>query len=347
MNENYLLTITVITYNHKNFIRQALDGILMQKTNFKFQIIIHDDCSTDGTTDIIKEYAAKYPDIIVPILQTENQFSKNVSITKTFVYPLIKTKYIALNEGDDYWIDENKLQKQVDFLEANPDYAVCFHPVKVIYENNTKAEEIYPEQELWQTPLDFEQLQQRNFIQTNSVVYRWRFPDGNAAEFIPNGIIPGDWYGHLLHAKTGKIKMLPDVMSVYRKHTGGIWYDEDKYKVNTHLKHGLKEIKFYHSVYKNITDSSEKYFNEILLPSWRNILAAYGENGKWQELKTIAELYPQEYAAAFKKPNDEYKEKIVYLDKKANKYKKLTRFFITASVIEILIILAAVLFCIL
>ena len=223
---------------------------------------------------------------------------------------------------------------------CNPDYAVCFHPVKVIYENNTKAEEIYPEQELWQTPLDFEQLQQRNFIQTNSVVYRWRFPDGNAAEFIPNGIIPGDWYGHLLHAQTGKIKMLPDVMSVYRKHAGGIWYDEDKYHIHTHLRHGLKEIKFYHSVYKNITDSSEKYFNEILLPAWRNLLAIYGENGRWQELKTIAELYPEEYAAAFKKPNDEYKEKIVYLNRKVNKYKKLTRIFIAVAVIELLLISA-------
>ena len=108
-----LLSICCVTYNHKKYIRQCLDSFLMQKTNFKFEIIIHDDASTDGTADIIKEYYEKYPDIIKPIFQTENQFSQGKSISKTFIYPRIKGKYVALCEGDDYWTDPYKLQKQV------------------------------------------------------------------------------------------------------------------------------------------------------------------------------------------------------------------------------------------
>lgn len=335
-----LLTISCLTYNHEKFLRQTLDGFVSQKTNFKFEVIIHDDASTDATQDIIKEYQEKYPEIIKPILQTENQHSKKISISRTFVFPNVKTKYLAICEGDDYWTDENKLQKQVDFLEANPDYSICFHPVKVIYENNFRPEEIYPEEEIRNSEHDFEKLQRRNFIQTNSVVYRWRFPNGNAAEHIPTGILPGDWYWHLLHAQVGKIKMLPDVMSVYRKHAGGIWYDEDKYQIHTHLRHGLKEIKFYYSVYKNITNSSEKYFNEILIPAWRNLLAIYGENGKWQELKTIAELYPEEYSAAFSIPNDEYKLELDFLISKVKKYKKLTNLFIFIASVLLFILLS-------
>lgn len=123
MNNQYeiLVSICSITYNQVHYIRQCLDGFLMQKTNFKFEIIIHDDCSTDGTTDIIREYAEKYPNI-VPIIQTVNQYQNgNKRILASFVYPKVRGKYIALCEGDDYWVDPLKLQKQVDFLESHPE----------------------------------------------------------------------------------------------------------------------------------------------------------------------------------------------------------------------------------
>src|SRR5690606_25359461 len=103
------------------FIRQCLDGIFMQKCNFEYEILIHDDASTDDTQKIIKEYQQKYPEIIKPILQTENQYSKGVrGIMARFNFPRAKGKYIALCEGDDYWTDPLKLQKQIDFLENNP-----------------------------------------------------------------------------------------------------------------------------------------------------------------------------------------------------------------------------------
>lgn len=119
-----LVSIVCITYNHEAYIRQCLDGFMKQKTNFAFEVLIHDDASNDKTADIIREYEIKYPNIIRPIYQTENQYSKGISIGKTFLYPRAQGKYIAECEGDDYWTDPFKLQKQVDFLEANEDYGM-------------------------------------------------------------------------------------------------------------------------------------------------------------------------------------------------------------------------------
>ena len=118
------LSIVCLAYNHKAFIREALDSFVMQKTNFPFEVIIHDDASTDGTSDIIREYEAKYPDIIKPIYQTENQWGKK-HIWRDIVLPFVRGEYVAMCEGDDYWTDPLKLQKQVDFLDAHSDYSVC------------------------------------------------------------------------------------------------------------------------------------------------------------------------------------------------------------------------------
>ena len=121
-----IVSICCITYNHENYIRDAIEGFLMQKTTFPIEIIIHDDASTDKTAEIVKSYAEKHPDLILPILQAENQYSKGIPIS-TYAYPKARGKYIAFCEGDDYWTDPYKLQKQVDFLESNPDCSWCFH----------------------------------------------------------------------------------------------------------------------------------------------------------------------------------------------------------------------------
>jgi len=123
-NKKPLVSIICITYNHAGFIRNAIEGFLIQKTDFLFEIIIHDDASTDGTQAIISDYLIKYPNLFIPILQKENQFSKGKKILAELTFPLARGKYIALCEGDDYWTDPLKLQKQVEFLEANPDYGM-------------------------------------------------------------------------------------------------------------------------------------------------------------------------------------------------------------------------------
>ena len=216
-----LISISCITYNHAPFIRQCLDGFVMQKTNFPIEVLIHDDASTDGTADIIREYEQKYPDIIKPIYQTENQYSKGISPSRIYNFPRIQGKYIAICEGDDYWTDEYKLQKQVDFLEANEDYSICFHPVKVYNEE----EGIFIENDIVQDVpdvTDIKLLATTNYINTPSVIYRNNqqvFDDLN--KFPSLGI--GDYIFHMLFAQYGKIKKLRDTMAVYRMHKSGVW----------------------------------------------------------------------------------------------------------------------------
>lgn len=125
---NPMVSICCLTYNHSAFISECLDGFLGQKTSFPFEILIHDDASTDGTQEIIKDYSEKYKDVIFPLFEKENQFSKySGNMDVVFNYSRARGKYIAYCEGDDYWTDPLKLQKQVDFLESHPEYSVCFH----------------------------------------------------------------------------------------------------------------------------------------------------------------------------------------------------------------------------
>ena len=128
-----LVSICCITYNHKEYIRDALDGFLSQRTDFPYEILINDDASTDGTADIIREYEQKYPEKIRALLQTENQYSKGITNPSgAFNFPRVRGRYVAMCEGDDYWIDPEKLQKQVDYMEAHPDCSLCFHSARII-----------------------------------------------------------------------------------------------------------------------------------------------------------------------------------------------------------------------
>lgn len=122
MQEQIQVTILCITYNHGPYIRNTLDHFVNQRVNFSYEILIHDDASTDGTAEIIREYAEKYPNMFVPILQTKNQYSQAVPILAR-LYPKCRGKYVAICEGDDYWPDLDKLQKQFDFLESHPEHS--------------------------------------------------------------------------------------------------------------------------------------------------------------------------------------------------------------------------------
>lgn len=137
--EEPLVSICCITYNHAKFIRECLEGFLLQETSFSYEVIIHDDASTDETRKIIDEYVNKFPNIFIPVFQSENQYSKgNRGIYAKFVYPLVKGEYIAMCEGDDYWTDPLKLQKQVDFLLANQSVGLIYTRSRVYNEEFSK-----------------------------------------------------------------------------------------------------------------------------------------------------------------------------------------------------------------
>lgn len=140
-----LLTVRCLTYNHAPYIRQCLESIVTQKTNFAFKILVHDDASTDGTTDIVREFAARYPDIIETNIKKENLYSHDYRKFQHTIYSGFEGKYVAWCDGDDYWCDEYKLQKQVDFLESNQQYMlVCSNAKTVdkddkeVYRNRTR-----------------------------------------------------------------------------------------------------------------------------------------------------------------------------------------------------------------
>ena len=130
-----LVSICVFTYNHEKYISQTLDGIIMQRTSFLYEIIIHDDASTDNTKSIIEKYRSDFPDIIKPIFQKENKYLiSKFNFQYEYVYPKAKGKYIAICDGDDYWIDPTKLQKQVEFLDLHPEYGLIHTKAAKYYE---------------------------------------------------------------------------------------------------------------------------------------------------------------------------------------------------------------------
>lgn len=235
------VSIVTITYNHEKYVRDALESFLNQKTDFIFEIIIADDCSTDKTPDIIKEYSKNYPTIINPILRGKNIGAVNNSID---ALKRAKGEYIALCEGDDYWTDDNKLQKQVDFLDKNKEYALCFHPVKVFFEDQTNKNYIFPKSSD-KSKFTTRKLLMDNFIQTNSVMYRRR-----NYKNIPTNVMPLDWYLHLYHAQFGKIGFINQVMSAYRRHSGGIWYDTSKSMDEMWKKQGLSYLALFAALLK-------------------------------------------------------------------------------------------------
>lgn len=282
-----LVSIFTLTYNHAAYIRQCLDGFLMQKTFFYFEVIINDDASTDGTTEILREYEKQYPEIIKPIYHEENQYSKGFrGFWQRFCLPHAKGEYIAICEGDDYWTDSLKLQKQVDFLETHIDYTMCFHNAMEHWENSNKKDCIFSQIE----NKDYTGLEiYKNWIiPTASVVFRksvynsylYRQTGHN------NNFIFGDIILFLTCAELGKLRGFQDIMSVYRRHDGGATaiksYDRARKQGIHYLeiyklfgqKYKKQSLFFFtkiytHSFLKSIIDSNSKIRFTFLKESFR------------------------------------------------------------------------------
>ena len=240
MNKAPLLAIRCLTYNHEPYIRQCLEGFIIQKTSFPFIAIVHDDASTDKTAEIIEEYALKYPDIIKPILEKENQYSKHDGSLGRILNNAIpeSVKYIAMCEGDDYWIDPNKLQKQVCFLENNPEHTLCFHNAKIIY-GNKELEQHYRliHKDTFYNIEDRDysnvEIYENWIIPTASVVFKKKILNSDIYQKAINSgkFRYGDIILFLSCCHYGKIRGFKDIMSVYRRLESGMVFQDN---VNDH-----------------------------------------------------------------------------------------------------------------
>lgn len=234
------VTACLITYNHIRYISQAIESVLVQKTDFPFEIVIADDCSTDGTQEIIKEYKKKYPDIIRLILQEKNI---GPALNSIELFKAARGEYIAYLDCDDFWTDENKLQKQFNFLDKHPDFAICFHNTNVIFENPKRKPFLLnvPGQKSIGT---IEDILRKNFIASPSAMFRKVVIDDLPDWFVNAPY--GDWCLHILGAQIGKIKYFDEVMASYRVHNYGTFSNSETVEVH------LKNIKFYEFIERNI-----------------------------------------------------------------------------------------------
>lgn len=218
MEKEILVSVICTTFNHGQYIANTLESFVMQKTNFNFEVLVHDDASSDDTAKIITEYANKYKDIIVPIIQSENQYSKGVMIIDDILIPKARGKYIALCEGDDFWTDENKLQRQIDFLEKNEEYSACVHNTTQYNCSKQRSEGLLVANNT-EHNVELENIihGMDNAYQTSSLVVRKSVIE-KMPEFyyIANKYGFGDYPMAIWCAIKGKIKFLPLNMSTYR-----------------------------------------------------------------------------------------------------------------------------------
>lgn len=271
MKEEPLVSIKCLVYNHEPYLRKCLNGFIIQKTSFKFEAIVHDDASTDGSADIIKEYAEKYPDIIKPIYEKNNLYSKHhYSLTK-IMNNACNGKYIAFCEGDDYWTDPYKLQKQVDFLESNPDYGLVHTNCSCNKEgiiklggNPTKISDGYVYNDL---------LTHKFYIATLTVCIKKELINQheklNHQEHIKKKWKMSDyplWLEASLHTK---FKFLSDNTATYRYLSESASHSKDKYK-NYKFFQSVYDIKFY---FIKKTNSNKETKNIILYNYYKGMLS--------------------------------------------------------------------------
>lgn len=294
-----LVSIKCIAYNQVSYIRQCLEGFVMQKTNFKFEAIIMDDASTDGTQDIIREFEEKYPTIIKPIYLKENLFGtgKKKEIWKA----KLKGEYVAVCEGDDFWTDPFKLQKQIDFLEAHPEFNLCTCKYDIKYEESGKIV-TFPtfvgNVEYDITSYNKSLGKRRNVCRMLTVVYRRRVYDNfDYGVFNPPRIDMLLYYGLLLD---GKGIMLDFVGAVYRVSNQGISSTGDmRKKTKFHLKIISSNLKIFKTLPNNegLLAYAMAYIGNNLWFLWRNPIKNKEEIRKMEKLyqklfdKSIYSLY--------------------------------------------------------
>lgn len=263
--ETPIVSIICYAYNHEKYIRQAIEGFIMQQTNFSFEIVIHDDASTDNTAAIIKEYEAKYPQLFSAIYQNENQHSQEKGRVTKICFEAAKGKYIAMCEGDDYWTDPLKLQKQVDFLEGNPDYSLVCSGYKSLNTFTKKEEFILkdvensPDNTAKGFDITIERFLKDWLTQPLTLIFRKEFY--NIEDFID---YKHSRDVHLIYhlLRKGNGYYMKNIFATYNIHSGGLFSSASSSKRLVTGYHIYKEL-----YYKNKSDKYLKkvYFNVLCI----------------------------------------------------------------------------------
>jgi len=277
-----LVSIACITYNHEKYIAQAIEGFLMQKTDFNFEVLIHDDASTDRTAAIIKEYESKYPEIIKPIYQTENQYSRGIKINATYNYPRAQGQYIALCDGDDYWTDALKLQKQTDYMVAHSACSMCFHAIKMVNNDRTPMGKLTkPFNATCSVPTKYFIRGGGGIFSSSSVFFPKKCMD-NPPEFYLISPI-NDVPLALNLAIQGTVYYIDEVMAAYRQQVEGSWTNRMAASQEYLIEHETKMIKMRNEFNRYTENRFADCIESLQIQSEALILMA---EGKFRALKS-------------------------------------------------------------
>ena len=282
------VSVICLAYNHEKYIEECIQHLLSQKTDFQYEVLIHDDASTDRTPEILRKYAQEYPDIIKPILQKENQFSQGKILTSEFIFPKCEGKYYCMCECDDYWCDDQKLQKQYDFMEAHPEYSACVHNSILHDCNNGKetlvnASETDKDIEMKEVLLDWGKV-----YHTSSMFYRKEFAN-RPKEFYARGF--GDYPRAIYFCHVGKVHYFADVMSVHRVNVENSWTTK-----NVASRDPQDVIKHYRKVIELLNNidayTEQKYHSDIVKAvRWNECLILQWQDNAKEILKSYRDVY--------------------------------------------------------
>lgn len=266
MNE-VMVSIICNTYNQEKYIADALDSFVTQKTHYSFEIIVHDDASSDGTANIIRQYEKLFPNLLKPIYEKENQYSKNQisggSITRDICLPAAKGKYICFCEGDDYWTDDELIEKKINFLESHPEYCALLHRTRFF---DCKKNKFFSYSNPSTSAYDFT-LKDAIFLRSHTTgwmirkdIYNIDLPEKfkGYRKFTDQG------YG-LYCALVGKVRYIPDVMSVWRMGVEGSYTSRHQsFSKEDRIKHFKKRVAFYKYLIETLPDEYKIYAkNEV------------------------------------------------------------------------------------
>jgi len=263
--------VLLSTYNHENFIAEAINNVLMQEVNFDYEVTIIEDCSTDKTRDIAVDFRNRYPEKIHLVLAERN---RNDNSAWRQVISTASSCYLALLDGDDYWTSTLKLQKQVDFMEAHPDCSICFHNVTAVYEDSSALPYTFNSAEQ-KTILTIDDLWIGNVIAGCSSILR-----RDAIEEIPEWFVKvkrADWALYILAAHHGNIVYLDEVMGVYRIHDRGLWSGMDETEQNE------ETIQFYEEINVNLRLRYNEIIEPLLAENYWKLARLYEDIGKLEK----------------------------------------------------------------